>query len=566
MARGFFLRSTKAALASALSIIACISCLSTSGDGGCGRVIAPRPCRCDPPPPAKPPHVHPAPLESETPPHYGGSVSLRISNEPGSLLSLIEPIPVVKAIIDHDVLESLVRKTPEGIIEPGLAEDWDVAHDGLRYRFRLTPDARWHDGLPVTVDDVIFTFEKMRDPENHTAFKERFDHVSNPLEVGPLEVELVLDRADPGFLGLLDSLMILPAHVYGRGVLAEHHAARAPVGSGPFRFATWSPGRYIVLERNDDWRRERPFLSEIVYRIAQDDTVALELFRRGELDVVPELVPRVATREKNARAVVATGSDMEALVFNTKKAKLRDPAVRRAIASAVDRRAIVCSLLDCAADLVDSLWKNDKFPGVSEPLEFSLPSARALLDESGWIDREDKNIRKKDGVSLDISFMLPDTARDLRRVAAVVQNDLRKIDISMKTEIVGWNRYLQRLRAGAFEAAFVTYSTGQINDVRRWFHSRSIIDGQNFSRTADAALDELIDRYEAAFDESTQRELRKAIARRLDQTRPVFFLYRPHSATLIRDNVRGIRPQGDWFEERQMWLKDAQSSDIRQED
>jgi peptide/nickel transport system substrate-binding protein len=424
-------------LSAAMLVPACFS----TGPGSCsGLVLSDPGCRC----PDGGPDAAPEP--DAGPALRGGRVVIRIDEEPTTLLSLVAPEKAVRRIADHDVLQSLVRYDfATGKIAPELAVSFETSEDGRTHVFRLDPAARWHDGKPVTAADVAFTFGWIADPAGGCAVGADFADVAKVEARDPATVAITLDRPRPGFLAALDAVPILPAHVFGRSPIPSHPAARAPVGSGPFRFSRWDKGRSITLERNPLWRGEAPAVEAVEYKLVRDRRVAIDLLRRGDLDIVPDLegAPLPASADWRTRTYPLPG--VEAWICAADRPSCADPKVRRAIALLVDRGAIRCSVMGCNAGAASGPARR-----------FDPREARRLLEEAGFADRDRDGVREKGGVRLALTLLLPDGAQALEREAALVREDMAASGVEVSVLLVDGSTYAERMRRRAFDATITT--------------------------------------------------------------------------------------------------------------
>ncbi len=536
--------------------IGIFGCLTTDSEAGCGGPRTTAACRCSDTTPFGDPK-EPVSLEH---PQSGGTLRIRISKEPNSLLSLLDPDPVVSAIVDHDLLEALVRIAPDGkAIEPELAVLWEKDTQNGQYTFHLDKRAKWHDGEPVTARDVEFTFQKLMDPDSQVSLHDEFVDLSKVVMVDDYTIILKMDKLRPDFLFLVSRVAILPAHVFGQTPIAMHKGARAPIGSGPFRFVLWVPGQRIELARSQKYRGTPPLVERIVYRIIEDNRVALDLFRRGDLDIVPDLPGSTMGQKEDARLVTYPLPRFKAWVYNTSRPIFARVAARRAVGMLIDRETIRCSVLRCRADLIDSPFDLSRVQrtGVKPLKTFHPERAMALLEADGWKDRNKDGILERGGVDFSFFLLLPDMGRDLERAATVVQGDLARAGIEMRISTVNPTTYLNQLKTRRFDASIIAVSSQTMFDPWPLFHSQSIDMGGNFGAFSNLEMDDLLFKLKAESEATVRAQIRDKIDAQLRSEHPVTFTFRPHAALLVRKNVRGITIRNGWFEERSCWFQPA---------
>lgn len=529
-----------------------VSCYSTGQGADIGHLVATSPCNCD----GKAPFAsegNPGPTPDFDIRALGGAVSVRIPREPSSLLSLVDSDPIIAAMMDGSVYETLLRVSEDDSVEGALAERFDVDSLHNTYTFYLEEDATWHDGSSVTADDVVFVFSRLMDP--YGALTERTS-VTNIREVWAYDegtVVFELDSEDPGFLQSLGDIPILPEHLFGRTPFALHSAARSPVGSGPFRFVRWVPSQLIELERNPHWRGRLPRLSRIVYRIVPDDRIALDMFRRGDLDIIPDLPASFIQFLPQGRLYRYRLPRVESWMYNVERTVLKDATIRRAVSMLIDREAIRCSILHCQADIVTNPWIPVGLGNDHSPLsEYNPPAAGRLLTLWGWKDRDGDGVRERGGRSLSFSLLIPDEGRDLERVATVIQGDLAASGVEMRIARVSRGAFVERLKTGEFDAAAVSLGNRPVFDGWAVLHSRAIGVSDNFGRFSDPEVDTLLDRLRGEVDPENQARLADELYRKIEVLQPLTFLFVPHATALIRNDVHGFAMARGWFDSRML--------------
>jgi peptide/nickel transport system substrate-binding protein len=284
--------------------------------------------------------------------------------------------------VTEEVFEHLVRLTLDGTsIEPGLASSWDVSKDGTIWTFHLRQGVAFHDGTPLDADAVVFSFGKATGPESSAYF--RAVKKVEALDSSTVRFTLVIPFAPfLTYLGVCQTAIVSPTAARKLGGEFSRH----PVGTGPFRFVSWIPGKSVTLERNASYWGEQAKVDRIVYRVISDPRERLQAIESGSvdvnLDVLPEDLP-VAALHPNLKVLRFASYNIAYVAMNTDRAPFDDARVRRAASHAVNRTALINLIYQGLAEATvgpvpPSMWGYNKDV---ETYEFDPAAARRLLSE-----------------------------------------------------------------------------------------------------------------------------------------------------------------------------------------
>lgn len=263
-----------------------------------------------------------------------------LEHEPPHLDPTSAAAGAIDQIVYANVFEGLTRFGSDGSVTPGLAESWTISEDGSEYLFRLRAGVTFHDGSEFDAKDVKFTLDRARDETSQNAQKALFEGISEVDVIGPLLVKVTLAAADGNFLFNLawgDAVIVAPESI--------GDIKHKPVGTGAFSFANWVQGEKIELRRNPDYWGQPAKLETVAFRFYDDADAAFTAVMAEEVNVFPAFpVPeRVSLFEADPRfqVLVGTTEGETILAINNKLPPFDDIRVRRAVAHAIDRGAVI---------------------------------------------------------------------------------------------------------------------------------------------------------------------------------------------------------------------------------
>ena len=359
----------------------------------------------------------------------GGSLIIASSQTPRHLNGAVQS-GIATAVPSTQIFASPLRYDENWQPQPYLAESWETSADGKSVTLNLVKNATFHDGKPVTSEDVAFSIMTIK--ENHP-FKSMFAPIESIETPDAHTAVIKLSQPHPALLLALSPALapILPKHVYGDGQDPKSHPANsAPVGSGPFMLEEFTAGEVIVLKKNPNFFLDgRPKLDEIIIRIVKDPSALLIAMENGEADMYPfmagsqefkrlEKVDRLAITSEGYAAV----GPVNWLAFNTASPKLSDVRVRQAIGYAVDRNFITKALhRGVSQPQRGPIIESSPFFDSSIPAyDVDLDKAKALMAEAGFAD----------GMDLTIDY-IPGPKEQQQSVAEYMKSQLKKIGINV---------------------------------------------------------------------------------------------------------------------------------------
>ena len=412
-------------------------------------------------------------VTSGTPGRPGGRLVFALRGEPKTLNPVTSVDSASRDVIGRTTgnlvrIDRLSHRTA-----PALAKSWTASKDGLRYELELRRGLRFSDGHPVTADDVVFSFECYLDERNGSPQRDLLIVGGKPIVVKKLDARRVsVEMSQPYAVAerLFDGIAILPRHLLGpaqaEGRLAKAWGIATPpaemAGLGPFRLKSYVPGERFVLEKNphywkvDSAGRRLPYLDEIVFLIVPNEDAEVIRFKAGETDLISRVgADNFAALEKDLPSGRFTlqdlgpGLEYSFLVFNLNttgkldavKARqewFRNPAFRRAVSAAVDRRGIArlvyrgrATPLGTHVTPGNKLWVN---AALATPPPRSLARAREILSAAGFTWDDAGALRDPRGTPVELTLTTNAGNAVRVKIASVVEDDLRQL--GMKAQLV----------------------------------------------------------------------------------------------------------------------------------
>lgn len=463
----------------------------------------------------------------------GGVLVIGTTQKPRHLNSAVQS-GIATMFPAAQIFASPLRMGADWRPQPFLAERWELSSDNRSVVLHLRKDALFHDGQPVTAEDVKFSIEMVRD---HHPFKSMYAPV-NAVTVSDRHTAVVrLLEPHPALLLAMSTSLtpILPRHIFGDGTDPKVHPRNAsPVGSGPFKLVEFKPGEHIVLERFDRFFiKGLPRLDRIIVREFKDPSSLLLAFERGEVDVHPGLLdPREIERARKVPgAAIVQGAapavgPLVWLAFNTKHTKLADKRVRQAIAYAVDKKFLVETLLGGVHKRsTGPIASGSPFHAIDvERYDFNLAKATQLLDAAGL-----KPAANGMRLALEVDG-LPGVS-DLKTAQEYLKPALAKVGIDVTIRLApDFPTWARRVASHQFEMTIDSvWNWGDpVIGVHRTWASSNIRPGVIWSNTqsySNPRVDELLAAAGKEMDAGKRKAQYKEMQKIVVDDCPVAFLY-----------------------------------------
>ncbi|HHX45621.1 MAG TPA: peptide ABC transporter substrate-binding protein [Chloroflexi bacterium] len=483
-------------------------------------------------------------------PDYGGTYVEGIAGNPQA----INPILAQQNPVDRDlvalIFNGLTRVGAQGTIMPDLAEDWDISADGTTYTFYLRQDVLWHDGAPFTANDVVYTINAMQNPNypGSPALAELWRSVVVE-QLDTYTVRFLLREPYAPFLDYT-TIGILPVHILGSvpvEALGDSQFNAKPIGTGPFMVAEVS-ARHIALQANPEYFRSRPYLDRIEFIYYPNDQAVFEARKRGEVAGIARVLPEhlQAVRDDPDLTLYSAPLSGYTLIFlNLDRGVFQDPAVRRAMALALDRQQLVDDILGGQGIVIHSPILPDSWAYDENVRQYTHDPRKAVvaLEEAGWFDDNGDGVRERGSQVLAFTLATNDDPTRVRLIHAVSEQ-LAKVGIRATPEVVGWDELTtEMLPTRRFDAVLSEWQglPPDPDPYPFWHSSQAMEGGWNVASYISEQADLLLQDARTTNVRDQRIELYRRFQELFSEDMPSLLLYQPVYNYALDKNVQGVQ-------------------------
>jgi len=410
-----------------------------------------------------------APIMAQVP---AGTLVMGVRQEPTAPIPYLGPPTTGNADVTDQLFLRLAtlgptaRTTGDNAMTPELASRWSRI-DATTVDFTLDPRAHWHDGVPVTAADVVFTWDLIHTPGLGVDLA-AFALIKSVTATSPSQFRVTFTRASSeqvytvGFL-----LQPLPAHLLAQmpaNAIAGSDFARSPIGNGPFRFERRVPGRSLELRADPTFFLGRPGLKRLVFLHVPSTDAQVNLLLAGQTDVMSD-VPATAldriAKQGSFRFVTAPGNFVTYILFNARSPDdptrahpiLTDSLTRRALALSIDRAAIARQAFGPGVQTPRAVRSQAWFwvGGAMDAGRADTARARTLFRAAGWQDRDGDGLLDRDGVPLRLGIIYPVQSSVFSAIAVQLQQMWRTMGVQLDLEPIDGSVWIERRKAGRFD-------------------------------------------------------------------------------------------------------------------
>ncbi len=457
-------------------------------------------------------------------PVHGGSMTMSLDPQPSILVSALNSSSPVY-VVSSKIFDGLVSYDENFNLIPRLAESWEVSDDGLTITFHLREGVTFHDGEPMTSEDVAYTFMEIL-KQRHPRGKSTFQFLEAVETPDDLTAVFKFSTASPYVMRALAGAEspIMPKHVYDGTDVMKNPANTAPIGTGPFKFGEYERGSHIILTRNENyWDGDKPYLDQLVIRLISDSASRAAALESGEVQYGAQYViplSDVARMDANPQLEVSTdgwgyNTSVNYMDFNLRRDQWQDVRVRQAIVHAIDKDFLVDNVWHGFATPADGPITNRQadFHTTDVPhYDFDLDKAAALLDEAGYPVKEDG---KRFSMTIDYS----PSGDTYSQTAEILKQNLAKIGVEATLRAADGPTYVRRIWTdNDFDVNIFAASNiaDPVIGLHRFYWSDNIKKGVAYSNGAGYASEEMDEILEAAQVE-VNLEKRKELYKKMQQ-------------------------------------------------
>lgn len=509
----------------------------------------------------------PPPVKAPTTPSDGGRLVRRLEGDVKTLNYLLQQTEDERQVLSL-LYDPLIDLDQNLMPIPGVAMRWEVLDGGKTYVLHLDPRANFSDGTPVRASDVIFTLNKIFDAQS-TQFAPWFEGLDRvqTKAMGERAVRVVFDTPHAGRLFSFN-IGVMPEHVYAKENFSK---TTKLVGNGPYVLKKRERDRSLLLERRENYWREKPAITWVLFRPIGDNAVAWRAMERGNIDV-SRIDNDSWARVKDTPAVqqkmefhTVWQLGYNCIVWNLSDPLLDDARVRRALAMSFDRQTVIDKLYHGQARAVTGPFTPDLPENNPEasPIDFNPTAAAALLASAGWSDSDGDGVLDREGKKFQLELLIIASSAISSAQAQVFQDALARIGVKLEIRALDEAAFYDLVMQRNYQSAFLSWVNEPDPDPSDLFHSRQIAPtGMNVTGYANAEADQLMDQAAAELDPARRVNLYHQLHDVLARDQPYLWTVQVSEKWAVNRRVQNVRVAKGaglfhWYpDSRGWWLRE----------
>ncbi len=483
-------------------------------------------------------------------PQSGGSIVEGVIGAP----RFVNPVLAISQT-DKDLSEliyaGLMTRDADGNIIPELAKSYTISDDSLTYTFTLNENLTFHDGTPLSADDVLFTIEKILEPGIKSPERANWEGVTVE-KVDDLTITFTLKKPYAQFLQ--NTLIGILPKEHWEGLSADEFIFSKlntePIGSGPYQFisATHSTSgipRSFQLKRYADYVRGTPYIKNITMNFYPDANALEKALKSEEVTSISEVASqniKNITDTGKYTTLTATLPRIFAVFLNINNNEaLEYKAVRTILRDTINKKAIIQDILNGYGQSIDSILIQTDETQNEHPV-LSAKDAQKALENAGWEKNDDDGLYYNDGVALELTLTTVNNP-ELKAIATYIADTWSSIGINVKIEVFEPGSLTQSvLRSRNYDALLFGEIIGTEPDPYAFWHSSQRNDpGLNIANYANTKVDSLLIKARKTIDNDERAEIYETVAQEINKDIPAIFIYAPYYIYITRTNIYGIK-------------------------
>ncbi len=496
-------------------------------------------------------------------PAKGGEYSEALIGKLKYINPILAPANEVDLDISRLIFSGLLRYDKNQKLAPNLASQYEISEDQKTYTFLLKKNVKWHDKGTFNADDVIFTIETIQNPEFKSPLYSSFKGVKCE-KIDDYQIKFVLDEPYSPFPSLL-TMGIISKRLWqdispSQFNLAEYNLK--PIGTGPFKFKSLIKDKRgviknYILQRNDDFYRESPFLEKFIFKFYADPDEAIEAFKNkgvSGLGIVAGILGKTKINYKNFNDYSLRLPQYTSIFFNqANNPVLKEKNLRQALSYVIDKEKIIKEVLLEKGEIVDGPILPDSLGYNSDIKKYRLDinKANQLLDASGWkfenstsTNQEVKNetkFRKKGGEELKIILTTVEKTENIK-IVEIIKENWEKIGIRTETQIIPREKILKEIiKPRNYQALLYSVILGPDADPYLLWHSSQISEfGLNLANFSNKEADLVLEEGRKISDPAARHLKYQHFQNIMLEQVPAIFLYSPSYIYLVDKKIKGF--------------------------
>lgn len=533
----------------------------------------------------------------------GGALVDAFGNTVGNLSPLVSSDAYASTVQSY-VLESLVDRNPDTLDwKPLLCTSWKITDrvdqrekaiadlvkagksekeaaadpsvpPAIKIAFQMRPNVCFSDGVPLTADDVVFTYQFIMDPKiNAPRERSSLERIAKVEKTSPTEVTFTFNEPYFEAFDLCGSIGILPKHFYSQFAPEDfNNSVGYLLGSGPYRLinpTTWRPGTLIQLVRNDRYWGLNGAFDRLIWREFTSDMARLTAFRNGDTDLFPSF-PEQYAKMINDQTLTARTQHFEYQnpiggyryvgwnqLKNDKPTFFADVRVRRAMTLLLDRKRMIDQIMLGYASEASGPFNplSKQFNPAVKPWPYDVEQARKLLTEAGFTPGNDGILHAADGTPFRFKLTYPSGNANYESMGLFMKDAYARAGIAMELDPLDWSVLVEKLKKKDFDAITLGWTAGIESDIYQMFHSsQTQADGDNATSYKSERLDKVMEQARRTVDEAKRMDLWHQAHQILHEDQPYTFLFFRKDLIFIDGKIHnvqqvklGLNPYVEWF-------------------